>query len=199
MPPENCRQPRQAGTSHSAKPPKNGGQAAGYSHLTKLANYANKVIGYTLGDTSSKSSSKSSCIKEYTPAFASCAETASHPSLPNPLRCFSPRGTCDTLAVGQIAGAGASGHSRPGCFATPCHARTCARYVVRRPCTGQLTQISAGFYFFRQYNARLVATKAALVHRFLTYLSRVCKSRLSKSPTGFSTGFPVSNDVLCAG
>jgi hypothetical protein len=28
-------------TSHSAMPPKNGGQAAGYSHLTKLANHAN--------------------------------------------------------------------------------------------------------------------------------------------------------------
>ncbi|MGB7598137.1 MAG: hypothetical protein WBM09_11295 [Gallionella sp.] len=39
---------------------------------------------------------------------------------------------------------------------------------------------SAGFYFFYPYNARLVATKAALVHRFLTYLSRACKSRLSK-------------------
>ena len=37
----------------------------------------------------------------------------------------------------------------------------------------------AGFYFFYPYNARLVATEAALVHRFLTYLSRVCKSRLS--------------------
>jgi hypothetical protein len=41
-------------------------------------------------------------------------------------------------------------------------------------------QTFAGFYFFHPYNARLVATKAALVHRFLTYLSRVCKSRLSK-------------------
>jgi len=37
----------------------------------------------------------------------------------------------------------------------------------------------AGFYFFHPYNARLAVTKAALVHRFLTYLSRVCKSRLS--------------------
>ena len=54
-------------TSHSAMPPENGGQAAGYSHLTdgttshstrlpkdgsqvagyKLANYANQVIGYS--------------------------------------------------------------------------------------------------------------------------------------------------------
>jgi len=40
-------------------------------------------------------------------------------------------------------------------------------------------QTFSGFYFFRQYNARLAVTKAALVHRFLTYLSRVCKSRLS--------------------
>ena len=38
-------------TSHSAMPPKNGGQAAGYSPLTKLANYANLVTGYELGDT----------------------------------------------------------------------------------------------------------------------------------------------------
>jgi hypothetical protein len=28
-----------------------------------------------------------------------------------------------------------------------------------------------------------------LVHRFLTYLSRVCKSRLSKNPTRFSRVF----------
>jgi hypothetical protein len=34
-------------TSHSAMPPENGGQAADYSHLTKLANYANQVIGYS--------------------------------------------------------------------------------------------------------------------------------------------------------
>lgn len=45
------------------------------------------------------------------------------------------------------------------------------------------TQTFAGFYFFHPYNARLAVTKAALVHRFLTYLSRVCKSRLSKKPT----------------
>ena len=30
----------------------------------------------------------------------------------------------------------------------------------------------AGFYFFYPYNARLVATEAALVHRYLTYLWR---------------------------
>jgi hypothetical protein len=35
------------------------------------------------------------------------------------------------------------------------------------------TQTFAGFYFFHPYNARLAVTKAALVHRFLTYLSRV--------------------------
>ena len=34
---------------------------------------------------------------------------------------------------------------------------------------------------------------------FLTYLSRVCKSRLSKKPHKILKGFPVSNDVLCAG
>jgi len=43
---------------------------------------------------------------------------------------------------------------------------------------------TAGFYFPHPYNARLAAIVgnlfAALVHRFLTYLSRVCKSRLSK-------------------
>jgi hypothetical protein len=44
-------------------------------------------------------------------------------------------------------------------------------------------QTFAGFYFFHQYNARLVATEAALVHRYLTYLSRACKARLSKKPT----------------
>jgi len=42
------------------------------------------------------------------------------------------------------------------------------------------TQNTASFYFLHPYNARLAAIKAALVHRFLTYLSRVCKSRLSK-------------------
>jgi hypothetical protein len=36
---------------------------------------------------------------------------------------------------------------------------------------------------------------AALVHRFLTYLSRVCKSRLSKKLNRIILGFPVSNDV----
>jgi hypothetical protein len=56
----------------------------------------------------------------------------------------------------------------------PCYvkrARILAQHSVR--------QTFAGFYFLRQYNAPLVASKAALVHRFLTYLSRVCKSRLS--------------------
>jgi hypothetical protein len=33
------------------------------SHLTKLANYANQVIGYTLADTALKIVSKSSCTK----------------------------------------------------------------------------------------------------------------------------------------
>jgi hypothetical protein len=64
---------------------------------------------------------------------------------------------------------------------------------------GETKQTFTSFYFFYPYNARLAVTKAALVHRYLTYLSRVFKSRLSKNPTGFSTGFPVSNDVLCAG
>jgi phenylacetate-coenzyme A ligase PaaK-like adenylate-forming protein len=40
------------------------------SHLTKLANYANQVIGYALGDTTSKSDSKSSCIKHTLRFFA---------------------------------------------------------------------------------------------------------------------------------
>jgi hypothetical protein len=34
-------------TSHSAKPPKNGGQAAGYSHLTRLSKNDTQVIGYS--------------------------------------------------------------------------------------------------------------------------------------------------------
>jgi hypothetical protein len=59
--------------------------------------------------------------------------------------------------------------------------RILAQAVVR--------QTFAGFYFFHQYNAPLVATQVALVHRFLTYLSRVCKSRLSKSPSRFSRVF----------
>jgi hypothetical protein len=40
---------------------------------------------------------------------------------------------------------------------------------------------------------------ATLVHRFLTYLSRACKSRLSKKTHQEILGFPVSDDVLCAG
>ncbi|MCK9200469.1 MAG: hypothetical protein M0P59_09290 [Gallionella sp.] len=44
---------------------------------------------------------------------------------------------------------------------------------------------TAGFYFFRPYNARLAAAIAALVHRYLTYLSRVFQSRLSKELPGF--------------
>jgi hypothetical protein len=52
---------------------------------------------------------------------------------------------------------------------------------------GETKQTFTSFYFFYPYNARLVATKAALVHRFLTYLSRVFKSRLSiKTHYGFS-------------
>jgi hypothetical protein len=52
---------------------------------------------------------------------------------------------------------------------------------------GETKQTFAGFYFSRPYNARLVAAKAAWVHRYLTYLSRVCKSRLSiKTHFGFS-------------
>jgi hypothetical protein len=50
-------------------------------------------------------------------------------------------------------------------------------------------QTFAGFYFFHQYNAPLVTTWVALVHRFLTYLSRVCISRLSVSPSRFSRVF----------
>ena len=38
----------------------------------------------------------------------------------------------------------------------------------------------AGFYFFYPYNARLAVVDTVFVHRYLTYLSRVCKSRLSK-------------------
>jgi hypothetical protein len=38
----------------------------------------------------------------------------------------------------------------------------------------------AGFYFFYPYNARLAVVNTVFVHRYLTYLSRVCKSRLSK-------------------
>jgi hypothetical protein len=34
-------------TSHSAMPPKNGGQAAGYSHLTRLSKNDIQVIGYS--------------------------------------------------------------------------------------------------------------------------------------------------------
>jgi hypothetical protein len=34
-------------TSHSAMPPKNGGQAAGYSHLTNPAKDAGQAIGYS--------------------------------------------------------------------------------------------------------------------------------------------------------
>jgi hypothetical protein len=34
-------------TTHSAMPPKNGGQAAGYSHLTNPAQDAGQVIGYS--------------------------------------------------------------------------------------------------------------------------------------------------------
>jgi hypothetical protein len=45
-----------------------------------------------------------------------------------------------------------------------------------------LSKHTAGFYFFYPYNARLVATEAALVHRYLTYLScglnRTCHKKL---------------------
>jgi hypothetical protein len=81
-------------------------------HVTPMKDHRTTTA---LGDALSKRDSKSSCIGTYTPVS----------------RRISPRGTCDTLAVGQIAGAGASGHSRPGCFATPCHARTGARYVLQ--------------------------------------------------------------------
>ena len=90
------------------------------SHLAKMANDAIKAIGYALDDALSKSASKSGAMKWQIYAYIPVS------------RRLSPRGTCDTLAVGQIAEAVASGHSRPGCFATPCHARTCARDVVQR-------------------------------------------------------------------
>jgi hypothetical protein len=74
-------------------------------------------------------------------------------------------------------------------------ARILAQHSVR--------QTFAGFYFFHPYNARLVAAEAALVHRFLTYLSRAknraCLKALPDFLTGILSGFPVSNDVLCAG
>jgi hypothetical protein len=45
-------------TIHSAKPPKNGGKAAGYSHLTKLQT-AQQVIGYShLTDETTSQSTK---------------------------------------------------------------------------------------------------------------------------------------------
>ena len=37
------------------------------SHLTKLANYANQVIGYALADAALKNDSKSSCTEMYIP------------------------------------------------------------------------------------------------------------------------------------
>jgi hypothetical protein len=40
-------------------------------------------------------------------------------------------------------------------------------------------QTFAGFYFIYPYNARLAVVDTAFVHRYLTSLSRVCKSRLS--------------------
>jgi len=43
-------------------------------------------------------------------------------------------------------------------------------------------KLFAGFYFFFTYNARLAAAKAALVHRFLTYLSRVSNRACLKTP-----------------
>jgi uncharacterized protein (UPF0305 family) len=43
----------------------------------------------------------------------------------------------------------------------------------------------AGYYFFYPYNARLAAAIAALVHRYLTYLSRAFQSRLSIELPGF--------------
>lgn len=60
-------------------------------------------------------------------------------------------------------------------------------------------KLSLAFIFSIRIMRALPLLKAALVHRFLTYLSRVCKSRLSKNPYKILTGFPVSNDVLCAG
>ena len=61
----------------------------------------------------------------------------------------------------------------------------------------------AGFYFFPPYNARLAAAYAALVHRFRPISRVLAKRACLKNSTSFriadSLGFPVSNDVFCAG
>jgi len=48
---------------------------------------------------------------------------------------------------------------------------------------------TTGFYFFRPYNARLAAAIAALVHRYLTYLSREFNRACLKNSQIFC-GFP---------
>jgi hypothetical protein len=64
------------------------------------------------------------------------------------------------------------------------------------------TQKSLAFFSFLVIMRALPQSRNSLrhfVHRFLTYLSRVCKPRLSKKLIKRFWVFPVSNDVLCAG
>ncbi|HEU0219770.1 MAG TPA: hypothetical protein VFQ98_03060 [Gallionella sp.] len=73
-----------------------------------------------------------------------------------------------------------------------------ADFVVNEQFLKESTKKSLAFILFIRI-MRALPHLAALVHRFLTYLSRACKSRLSKKTHQGILGFPVSNDVLCAG
>ena len=55
----------------------------------------------------------------------------------------------------------------------------CESGYGEHPGSPDVLENTAGFYFLYPYNARLAVVDMAFVHRYLTYLSRVCKSRLS--------------------